>query len=67
VNSYFRPNALGRYSFDRNNDVVMNPPPERLFDIAIMMDCSQCSIHPALWPIFAVFARQHSDTPGVLP
>jgi hypothetical protein len=62
VNSYFRPNALARYSFDQNNNVVMNPPRERLFDIAIMMDCSQCPIHPALRPVFTDFARQHSET-----
>lgn len=62
VNSYFRPNALARYSFDQNNNVVMNPPRERLFDIAIMMDCSQCPIHPQLSPVFTDFARRHSET-----
>ena len=62
VNSYFRPNALARYSFDQNNDVVMNPPRTPLFDVAIMMDCSQCPIHPALSPVFAEYARRHSET-----
>jgi len=62
VNSYFRPNALGRYGFDQNNNVVMNPPRTPLFDVAIMMDCSQCPIHPQLSPVFHEFARRHSET-----
>ncbi len=62
VNSYFRPGAIGRYSFNQNNDVVLNPPRTPLFDVAIMMDCSQCPIHPALSPVFHEFARRHSET-----
>ena len=41
VESYFRPNALGTYSFDADNNVVFNKI-DKLFDLAIMMDCSQC-------------------------
>src|SRR6202140_1538810 len=37
VESYFRPNAIGSYSFDENNNVVFNQP-GRLFDVALMMD-----------------------------
>lgn len=51
VNSYFRPNAIGRYSFDQNNNVVFNQN-GRLFDLAVMMDCSQCAIHPQLKSMF---------------
>jgi hypothetical protein len=61
VDTLFRPNAIGRYSFDENNNVVFNKI-ERLFDIAIMMDCSQCPVHPQLKPIFHEFAKKHSDT-----
>jgi hypothetical protein len=61
VESYFRPNALGSYSFDPNNNVVFNKL-DRLFDLAIMMDCSQCPIHPQLKSVFAEYARKHSAT-----
>jgi hypothetical protein len=61
VESYFRPNALGSYSFDANNNIVFNRN-ERLFDLAIMMDCSQCPIHPQLKAVFREYARKHSDT-----
>src|SRR5215203_2302331 len=61
VESYFRPNALGSYTFDANNNVVFNKL-DRLFDLAIMMDCSQCPIHPQLKRVFAEYARRHSDT-----
>ena len=47
VESYFRPNALASYTFDHNNNIVFNQPGDHLFDLAIMMDCSQCPIHPS--------------------
>ena len=61
VESYFRPNALATYSFDANNNIVFNKL-DRLFDLAIMMDCSQCPIHPQLKSVFTEFSRRHSDT-----
>jgi hypothetical protein len=61
VESYFRPNALGSYSFDADNNVVFNKV-DRLFDLAIMMDCSQCPIHPQLKSVFADYSKKHSDT-----
>jgi hypothetical protein len=61
VNSYFRPNALGSYSFDAKNNVVFNKL-DRLFDLAIMMDCSQCPVHPQLKKVFWEYAKKHSDT-----
>lgn len=61
VESYLRPNAIGRYSFDDNNNVVFNQPGQ-LFDVAVMMDCSQCPIHPTLKSVFAEYAKKHSDT-----
>jgi hypothetical protein len=61
VGSYFRPNAVGRYSFDANNNIVFNKI-ERLFDLAILMDCSQCPVHPQLRPVFFDHMKQHADT-----
>ena len=61
VESYFRPKAIGQYSFDANNNVVFNTL-DRLFDLAIIMDCSQCPIHPQLKSAFTEFAKRHSDT-----
>jgi hypothetical protein len=60
VESYFRPNAIGSYSFDNHNNIVFNKR-EKLFDAAIMMDCSQCPIHPQLKTVFTEFARKDSD------
>ncbi|MDB5946340.1 MAG: hypothetical protein JWQ33_1366 [Ramlibacter sp.] len=51
VESYFRPNAVGNYSFDAGNNVVFNKL-DRLFDVAVMMDCSQCPLHPQLKGVF---------------
>ncbi len=61
VESYFRPNAVSSYSFTPDNRIVMNKF-ERLFDVAIMMDCSQCPVHPTFGPQFHEFAKKHSDT-----
>jgi hypothetical protein len=62
VESYFRPNAVSSYSFDRSNNIVFNNPKDKLFDVAIMMDCSQCPIHPQLKSVFQEYAKKHSDT-----
>ncbi|WP_375413649.1 hypothetical protein [uncultured Bradyrhizobium sp.] len=61
VESYFRPNAIGNYSFDDQNNVVFNKL-DKLFDVAILMDCSQCPIHPKLKSVFTEFAGKGSDT-----
>ena len=60
VASYFRPNAVGAYSFDSRNNIVFNKV-DRLFDVAIMMDCSQCPIHPQLKSVFRDYAKKNSD------
>ena len=63
VYSYFRPGAIGRYSFTRDNHVVINKVDNsHLFDLAIMMDCSQCPIHPQLQAEFFEYSRKHSET-----
>jgi hypothetical protein len=60
VESYFRPNAIGGYSFDENNNVVFEKR-EKLFDAAVMMDCSQCPIHPKLKSVFTEHAKKDSE------
>ncbi len=60
VESYFRPKAIGSYSFDDQNNVVFNKL-DKLFDVAIMMDCSQCPIHPTLNSVFTEYAKKDSD------
>jgi hypothetical protein len=62
VESYFRPKGIGTYSFDSKNNVNFNDPKNKLFDVAIMMDCSQCPIHPTLKSVFTEYAKKHSDT-----
>lgn len=62
VDTYFRPNAVGKYSFDAQNNVVMNGAQKPLFEAAILMDCSQCPIHPQMKSVFTEYAKKHSDT-----
>jgi hypothetical protein len=59
VDSYFRPNAIGSYSFDAGNNVVFNRL-NKLFDVAVLMDCSQCPIHPKLKPVFQEFVVKNA-------
>ncbi|HEX7890826.1 MAG TPA: hypothetical protein VF522_15810 [Ramlibacter sp.] len=61
VDSYFRPNAIGAYSFGANNVVSFNKL-DRLFDVAIMMDCSQCPLHPQLATVFKDYAKRNAET-----
>lgn len=60
VESYFRPKAIGGYFFDEQNNVVFNKL-DKLFDVAIMMDCSQCPIHPTLKSVFIDYAKRDSE------
>ncbi len=60
MESYFRPNGIGRYSFVGDNEIVFNKP-GRQFDAVIMMDCSQCPIHPQLKGSFHEFAKKQGD------
>jgi hypothetical protein len=59
VESYFRPNAVAAYSFDDHNEIHFNKR-EKLFDAAVMMDCSQCPIHPQLKTVFTEYAKKDS-------
>jgi hypothetical protein len=60
VESYFRPNAIGSYSFDDDNNIVFNKR-NKLFDAAVMMDCSQCPIHPRLKSVFSEYTNKDAD------
>jgi hypothetical protein len=61
VESYFRLGGLVSYSFTQDNKVVFNKS-DKLFDVVIMMDCSQCPVHPQLKDIFHEYAQKHSQT-----
>lgn len=61
LESYLRPDGLGRYSFVGDNEVRFNPP-GRQYDSVLLMDCSQCPVHPTLAKIFFEYARKHSAT-----
>jgi hypothetical protein len=61
VDSYFRPNAVSSYSFTGDNKIVFNKP-DRLFDVTVLMDCSQCPLHPQLKSVFREYAKKHADT-----
>jgi hypothetical protein len=70
VASYFRPDAVARYGFDANNNIVFNDVSKHLFDITVMMDCSQCPLYPKLQDAFyssvkkdSVIVRRHGSTP----
>jgi hypothetical protein len=60
MDSLLRPNGLGRYSFVGDNEVRFNKP-GRQYDSAIMMDCSQCPVHPQLKSVFTAFMKKNSD------
>src|SRR5215813_14604677 len=60
MESYFRPGGIGRYSFVGDNEIVFNKP-GRQYDAVIMMDCSQCPIHPQLKNVFHEYARKQSE------
>ena len=61
VASYFRPDAVGSYTFDDANNIVFNRR-DQLFDVAVLMDCSQCPTHPRLSRVFTEYARRHAET-----
>ena len=60
MESHFKPNGVGSYSFDRDNNVVFNTF-TKPFDVVLMMDCSQCPIHPQLKTVFAEYSKKNSD------
>ncbi|MGB9150338.1 MAG: hypothetical protein WCB36_08830 [Burkholderiales bacterium] len=61
VEAHFKPGGVSSYSFTPSNEVVFNTF-EKPFDVAIMMDCSQCPVHPKLQPVFYEYVAKHSAT-----
>ena len=59
VETYFKP-AFSAYGFDSKNNVVFNKL-DRKFDAAIVMDCSQCPIHPQLKGAFEEFTKKNAE------
>ena len=60
MESLVRPNGLGRYSFVGDNEIRFNPP-GRQYDTVVMMDCSQCPIHPQLKQAFHDTVKKDAD------
>jgi hypothetical protein len=60
MESYFRPNGIGKYSFVGDNEVRFNQL-DKLFDAVIMSDCSQCPVHPKLKAVFHEYAKKQAD------
>lgn len=61
MESLLRPGGLGRYSFVGGNQIRFNKP-GRQYDSSIMMDCSQCPVHPQLQKVFHEYAGKHSES-----
>jgi hypothetical protein len=59
MESHFKPGGVASYSFDAGNNVVFNSF-DKPFDVAIMMDCSQCPIHPQLSKFFTEYVAKNS-------
>jgi hypothetical protein len=60
LEALFRPGAIGSYSFVGDNEVRFNTI-DKLFDLVLMMDCSQCPIHPQLSSVFTEYAKKYSE------
>ncbi|CAD5373285.1 conserved exported hypothetical protein [Rubrivivax sp. A210] len=60
MESLLRPDGLGRYSFVGDNELRFNKA-GRQYDTVIMMDCSQCPIHPQLGPVFHETVRKNAQ------
>lgn len=55
MESHFKPGGMGSYSFNAKNEVVFNVGERKLpklWEAVLMMDCSQCPVHPQLAPLF---------------
>lgn len=60
LESLLRPNGLGRYSFVGDNEIRFNPA-GRQYDAVIMIDCSQCPLHPQLRDNFHATVRKNAE------
>ena len=57
--AYLQPDGIGKYSFVPGNKIVFNPP-GRQFDTVVMMDCSQCPVHPQLAGAFHATVKKNA-------
>ena len=72
VESYLKPGSgMASYSFVGDNEVRFNTF-DRPFDVVMMMDCSQCPIHPKLASLFhetvkkdSAIVRHHGAQPAL--
>jgi hypothetical protein len=60
VDSYFRPDAIDSFGFDAQGNIVILKQTGKLFDVAVMMDCSQCAINPIVSRDFFEYARKNA-------
>ncbi|MBN8967112.1 MAG: hypothetical protein J0G95_01420 [Rhizobiales bacterium] len=60
VEALFSTDGMASYSFVPGNKVVMTTRNKK-FDAAIMMDCSQCPVHPQLKGLFAETAAKDAE------
>jgi uncharacterized protein DUF4886 len=61
VDGYLKPGSrIGHYSFVGRNEIRFNKE-GRQFDTVIIMDCSQCPIHPQLKDIFHEYTKKDAD------
>ncbi len=61
VGAHFKPGGVSSYSFVGDNEVRFNTF-DKPFDAVLMMDCSQCPVHPKLQSVFFETAKKHSET-----
>ena len=61
VAAHFKPDGVASYSFVGDNEVRFNSF-DKPFDAVLMMDCSQCPVHPQLRTKFYESAARHSAT-----
>src|SRR6185437_13372808 len=62
IDTYLRPGShVGGYSFIPGNQVRFNKD-GRQYDTVVIMDCSQCPIHPQLKGIFHEYAKKSAET-----
>jgi len=61
VAAHFKPGGVASYSFVGDNEVQFNTF-DKPFDGVLMMDCSQCPVHPKLQGIFHEYVAKHSAT-----
>jgi hypothetical protein len=61
LDGYLKPGSkMGWYSFEGDNEIVFNKPGQQ-FDTVVIMDCSQCPIHPQLSGIFHEYAKKDAE------